>query len=170
MMHGKTQLRSACVWLATIFIVASLARAHDPGLSTAVLKVRPDRLEAEVVFARTDIARGEIVAVKGGHVLTNQQWKTLEPSLGSAEIQPADLFAEFEQLVAEYVEQADVIVYVPSSTSPLSMRTVSPPPSSTLSRPSGAIAPAVPVSSIVVTPCRRPASAGSTENRPRSAM
>ena len=37
------------------FIVASLARAHDPGLSTAALKVFPDRLEAEVIFARADI-------------------------------------------------------------------------------------------------------------------
>ena len=54
-MHGKVHLRGGCVWLATIFIVASLARAHDPGLSTAHLKVFPDRLEAEVIFARADI-------------------------------------------------------------------------------------------------------------------
>jgi GTPase SAR1 family protein len=32
-----------------------------------------------------------------------------------------DLFAEFEQTVREYIEQADAIVYVLSSTSPLSM-------------------------------------------------
>ena len=45
-----------CGWLAALFIsVASLAHAHDPGLSTATLKVFPDRLEAEVIFARADI-------------------------------------------------------------------------------------------------------------------
>jgi GTPase SAR1 family protein len=32
-----------------------------------------------------------------------------------------DLFAEFEQLVSDYIEQADAIIYVLSSTSPLSM-------------------------------------------------
>src|SRR5581483_6400187 len=32
-----------------------------------------------------------------------------------------DLFAEFEQVVRDYIEQADVIIYVLSSTSPLSM-------------------------------------------------
>ena len=38
-----------------ILIFASFARAHDPGLSTAALKVFPNRLEAEVIFARADI-------------------------------------------------------------------------------------------------------------------
>jgi hydrogenase/urease accessory protein HupE len=43
-------------WLAALFMsVAGLARAHDPGLSTATLKVFPDRLEAEVIFARGDV-------------------------------------------------------------------------------------------------------------------
>jgi len=43
-------------WLTALFItVTSLARAHEPGLSTAALKILPDRLEAEVVYARSDI-------------------------------------------------------------------------------------------------------------------
>ena len=54
-MRGRNHQCGGCVWLATIFIVASLARAHDPGLSTAAVKVFPDRLEAEVIFARADI-------------------------------------------------------------------------------------------------------------------
>ena len=54
-MHGKVHLRGGCVWLATILIVASLARAHDPGLSTATLQVFPDYLQAEMIFARADI-------------------------------------------------------------------------------------------------------------------
>ena len=56
-------------------------------------EVRDSAIHGRGLFARTDIARGEIVAVKGGHVLTQQQWKALEPTLGSAEIQlTEDLF------------------------------------------------------------------------------
>jgi hydrogenase/urease accessory protein HupE len=43
-------------WLTALFIsISSLAQAHDPGLSTAALKTFPDRLDAEVIFARADI-------------------------------------------------------------------------------------------------------------------
>ena len=42
------------------------------------------------LFAREAIAAGEIVAVKGGHVLTGAQWAALTPALGPAEIQIAD--------------------------------------------------------------------------------
>ena len=40
-----------------MFLIASaaLARAHDPGLSTATAKVFPDHIEAEATFARADI-------------------------------------------------------------------------------------------------------------------
>jgi hydrogenase/urease accessory protein HupE len=55
LMSGRNHQCGGCVWLATIFIVASLARAHDPGLSTATLQVFPDHLQAEVIFSRTDI-------------------------------------------------------------------------------------------------------------------
>ena len=50
-------------------------------------------IHGQGLFARIAIAAGEIVAVKGGHVLTHAQWAALEPSLGAAEIQIAeDLF------------------------------------------------------------------------------
>jgi len=39
------------------------------------------------LFAGKAIAAGEIVAIKGGHILTKGEWTTLEPELGSAEIQ-----------------------------------------------------------------------------------
>jgi uncharacterized protein len=56
-------------------------------------EVRASPIHGRGLFARNAIAEGEIVAVKGGHVLTRRQWKALEPSLGSAEIQIAeDLF------------------------------------------------------------------------------
>jgi hydrogenase/urease accessory protein HupE len=54
-MRGRNHLCGGWVWLAKMIISASLARAHDPGLSTAALKTFPDRLEAEVIFARADI-------------------------------------------------------------------------------------------------------------------
>jgi len=50
-------------------------------------ELRPSPIHGRGLFARTAIARGEIVAVKGGHVLTRQQWKALQPGLGPAEIQ-----------------------------------------------------------------------------------
>ena len=56
-------------------------------------EVRESPIHGRGLFARNAIAKGEIVAVKGGHVLTGPQWRALEPTLGSAEIQIAeDLF------------------------------------------------------------------------------
>ncbi|HKZ04300.1 MAG TPA: SET domain-containing protein-lysine N-methyltransferase [Methylomirabilota bacterium] len=49
--------------------------------------VRPSPIQGMGLFAAEPIARGEVVAVKGGHVLTRPQWAALEPSLGPAEIQ-----------------------------------------------------------------------------------
>jgi uncharacterized protein len=42
------------------------------------------------LFARENVARGEIVAVKGGYILGATEWRRLEPTLGSAEIQLTD--------------------------------------------------------------------------------
>jgi uncharacterized protein len=53
-------------------------------------EVRASPIHGRGLFAAAPIARGEIVAVKGGHVLTEPQWKTLEPGLGPAEIQIAE--------------------------------------------------------------------------------
>jgi SET domain-containing protein len=50
-------------------------------------QVRDSPIHGKGLFARQAIAAGEIVAVKGGHILTKQQWAALEPQLGSAEIQ-----------------------------------------------------------------------------------
>jgi len=55
--------------------------------------VRPSPIHGAGLFAKHAIARGDIVAVKGGHVLTAAQWADLEPALGPADIQIAeDLF------------------------------------------------------------------------------
>lgn len=52
--------------------------------------VRESAIHGRGLFARTSIARGEIVAVKGGHIITRERLRTLEASLGPAEIQIAD--------------------------------------------------------------------------------
>ena len=53
-------------------------------------EVRDSPIHGKGLFAARAIATGEIVAVKGGHILSRQQWTALEPSLGSAEIQIAE--------------------------------------------------------------------------------
>ena len=53
-------------------------------------EVRPSPIHGKGLFATRAIARGEIVAVKGGHVLTKQAWAALEPDLGPADIQVSE--------------------------------------------------------------------------------
>ncbi len=56
-------------------------------------QVRESPIHGKGLFAQQAIAAGEIVAVKGGYILTKQQWAALEQELGAAEIQiAADLF------------------------------------------------------------------------------
>jgi hypothetical protein len=55
--------------------------------------VRASRIHSQGLFATAPIAKGEIVAVKGGYILDAQEWAAIEEELGSAEIQVAeDLF------------------------------------------------------------------------------
>ncbi|MGH7413167.1 MAG: SET domain-containing protein [Candidatus Rokuibacteriota bacterium] len=53
-------------------------------------EVRESPIHGKGLFATRAVARGEIVAVKGGHVLTAAQWAALEPALGPADIQVAE--------------------------------------------------------------------------------
>jgi SET domain-containing protein len=56
-------------------------------------QVRASRIHGQGLFARAPIAKGEIVAVKGGYIFNAQEWTAIEEALGSAEIQIAeDLF------------------------------------------------------------------------------
>lgn len=50
-------------------------------------EVRESRIHGRGLFAKSAIAQGEIVAVKGGYIVSKQQWTELERDLGSAEIQ-----------------------------------------------------------------------------------
>jgi uncharacterized protein len=76
------------------------ARYHRPAVVMTDLtyrspktRVGPSAIHGRGLFAREAIARGEIVAVKGGYVVGAAEWRRLEPTLGSAEIQlTEDLF------------------------------------------------------------------------------
>lgn len=50
-------------------------------------EVRNSPIHGQGLFARAPIEKGEIVAVKGGYILDEQEWAAIEPALGSAEIQ-----------------------------------------------------------------------------------
>ena len=50
-------------------------------------EVKQSQIHGKGLFAKAAIPRGEIVAVKGGHILNRQEWTELEKELGSAEIQ-----------------------------------------------------------------------------------
>ena len=68
-------------------------KMKDLSYRSAKTEVRESPIHGKGLFAKQAIAVGEIVAVKGGHILTQQEWATLEPQLGSAEIQiSAELF------------------------------------------------------------------------------
>jgi hydrogenase/urease accessory protein HupE len=73
-MRGKKHLRGWRSWIAVVLIgIASSARGHDPGLSTATLKVLPDYLQAEATFARADIeALVPLDADRDGRVSTEE--------------------------------------------------------------------------------------------------
>jgi uncharacterized protein len=53
-------------------------------------EVRNSPIHGKGLFAKEQIEKEEIVAVKGGYILTAHEWFALEPELGSAEIQVAD--------------------------------------------------------------------------------
>jgi SET domain-containing protein len=53
-------------------------------------EVKQSQIHGTGLFAKAAIPGGEIVAVKGGHILNQQEWTELEKDLGSAEIQISD--------------------------------------------------------------------------------
>jgi hypothetical protein len=53
-------------------------------------EVRDSPIHGKGLFAKAAIARGEIVAVKGGYIMNLEEWTAIEKDLGSAEIQTSD--------------------------------------------------------------------------------
>ena len=52
--------------------------------------VRKSSIQGRGLFAIADISKDEIVAVKGGHIITREQLRELTPRIGPAEVQIAD--------------------------------------------------------------------------------
>lgn len=65
---------------------------NDLSYRSPKTEVRESPIHGKGLFAKQPIATGEIVAVKGGYILTKQEWTTLEKKLGPAEIQIAEEF------------------------------------------------------------------------------
>ncbi len=57
---------------------------------SAKTEIRESPIHGRGLFARANFRKDEIVAVKGGHVVTREQWREITPLLGDAEIQIAD--------------------------------------------------------------------------------
>ncbi len=53
-------------------------------------QVRESRIHGRGLFATTDIAKNEIVAVKGGHIISREGLREITPRLGPVEIQIDD--------------------------------------------------------------------------------
>lgn len=60
---------------------------NDLSYRSPKTEVRESPIHGKGLFAKQAIAAGEIVAVKGGHILSKQEWTPLAQQLGSAEIQ-----------------------------------------------------------------------------------
>jgi uncharacterized protein len=53
-------------------------------------EVRESKIHGRGLFATADMAQGEVVAVKGGHIVTREQLREITPKLGPVEIQIGD--------------------------------------------------------------------------------
>src|SRR6266496_5626366 len=53
-------------------------------------EVRESKIHGRGLFATTDIAKNEIVAVKGGHIISREELREITPRLGPVEIQIND--------------------------------------------------------------------------------
>jgi SET domain-containing protein len=53
-------------------------------------EVRESPIHGRGLFATAPIAKGEVVLVKGGHIVTGEQMREITPNLGSVEIQIGD--------------------------------------------------------------------------------
>lgn len=51
---------------------------------------RQSRTHGRGLFAKHEIAKGEVVAVKGGYIMTTQDWAAIADSIGPAEIYVSD--------------------------------------------------------------------------------
>src|SRR5438876_8940942 len=79
------------LWISLLFALAlswlagtNAAFAHDPGLSTATIQLKPGRLEAELAFAIADA--GQVITLRTN---AGGQLSTAELSAAAAKLQTA---------------------------------------------------------------------------------
>lgn len=77
--------------------------------------VRPSPIHGWGMFAVASIAEGELVATKGGAVLHLDEWATIEPEVGAAEIQISD---EFVIGPRDHTERQSAMLFLNHSCSP----------------------------------------------------
>lgn len=65
---------------------------HELTYRSPKTQIKNSTIQGKGLFAKEQIRQGEIVAIKGGAVLTKDEWSVLEKELGSAEIQIDDNF------------------------------------------------------------------------------
>ena len=69
-----------------------MTESHKPPLSflSPKAEVKESAIHGRGLFGRDDISAGEIVAIKGGHIVRGDALRELAPRLGPAEIQIGD--------------------------------------------------------------------------------
>jgi uncharacterized protein len=70
-------------------------------------EVRESPIAGRGLFAKAAIAKGEIVAVKGGHVLTRAAWTVLERELGQVVLVAMRNIAPGEELTHDWATTDD---------------------------------------------------------------
>lgn len=78
-------------------------------------EIKKSPIHGKGLFANQAIAKGEIVAIKGGRILTKPEWEALETELGSPEIQISD---EFFIAPANKEEREGSMLYTNHSCNP----------------------------------------------------
>src|SRR5216110_1737735 len=84
---NREQANRCATSLGEIFINPRMNSLSYRSVKTAV---RPSPIHGHGLFATNDIAKDEIVAVKGGHIVTRERLEEITPQLGPVEIQIDD--------------------------------------------------------------------------------
>ncbi|HEY6167929.1 MAG TPA: HupE/UreJ family protein [Verrucomicrobiae bacterium] len=80
-MNPRRAFRFTVAAAAVTVLVARTVLAHDPGLSTGQLRVRPDKIEAELTFARADIETLVKLDADGDGKVSEAEWSAAQPKL-----------------------------------------------------------------------------------------
>jgi len=82
---------------------------------SAKTQVRSSPIHGKGLFARENISKLEIIAIKGGYIIDRHQWSQLEPLMHDSEIQIAD---EFFIAPVKPAQRDGTMVYINHSCEP----------------------------------------------------